>query len=110
MAIYVIIAIIAVILTALIAVPVTANITVKKKAEKDAETIGTAEVKARSIIDEALKTAETKSEKLSWKQKKKISVPRMNWKKRQKREEANFRSMKNVFYQKKKLLIKKQML
>ncbi len=60
MAIYVIIAIIAVILTALIAVPVTANITVKKKAEKDAETIGTAEVKARSIIDEALKTAETK--------------------------------------------------
>ena len=48
------------ILTALIAVPVTANITVKKKAEKDAETIGTAEVKARSIIDEALKTAETK--------------------------------------------------
>ena len=32
----------------------------RKKAEKDAETIGTAEVKARSIIDEALKTAETK--------------------------------------------------
>ena len=50
MAIYVIIAIIAVILTALIAVPVTANITVKKKAEKDAETIGTAEVKARSSL------------------------------------------------------------
>src|SRR5699024_10459145 len=42
------------------AVPVTANISVKKKTEKDAETIGTAEVKARSIIDEALKTAETK--------------------------------------------------
>lgn len=65
MAIYVIIAIIAVILTALIAVPVTANITVKKKAEKDAETIGTAEVKARSIIDEALKTAETKKARSS---------------------------------------------
>ena len=109
MAIYVIIAIIAVILTALIAVPVTANITVKKKAEKDAETIGTAEVKARSIIDEALKTAETKKREALL-EAKEISVPRMNWKKRQKREEANFRSMKNVFYQKKKLLIKKQML
>ena len=60
MAIYVIIAIVAVAVTLLIAVPVTANISVKKKAEKDAETIGTAEVKARSIIDEALKTAETK--------------------------------------------------
>ena len=60
MAIYVIIAIVAVAVTLLIAVPVTANISVKKKTEKDAETIGTAEVKARSIIDEALKTAETK--------------------------------------------------
>ena len=57
---YVIIAIIAVAITLLIAVPTTANIAVKKKTEKDAETIGTAEVKARSIIDEALKTAETK--------------------------------------------------
>ena len=60
MAIYLIIAIVAVAVTLLIAVPVTANISVKKKTEKDAETIGTAEVKARSIIDEALKTAETK--------------------------------------------------
>ena len=59
-AIYVIVAIVAVVITLLIAVPVTANISVKKKTEKDAETIGTAEVKARSIIDEALKSAETK--------------------------------------------------
>lgn len=57
---YVIIAIVAVAVSLLISIPVTANISVKKKAEKDAETIGTAEVKARSIIDEALKTAETK--------------------------------------------------
>lgn len=60
MAMYVIIALAAVAITLLIAIPVTANISVKKKTEKDAETIGTAEVKARSIIDEALKTAETK--------------------------------------------------
>ena len=56
----VIIAFLAVAITLLIAVPVTASLSVKKKTEKDAETIGTAEVKARSIIDEALKTAETK--------------------------------------------------
>ncbi len=48
MAMYVIVAIVAVVITLLIAVPVTANISVKKKTEKDAETIGTAEVKARS--------------------------------------------------------------
>ena len=56
----VIIAIVAVLVALLIAIPVTANVAVKKKIEKDAETIGTAEVKARNIIDEALKTAETK--------------------------------------------------
>ena len=44
----------------LIAVPVTCKIAVENKAKKDAEVIGTAEEKARSIIDEALKTAETK--------------------------------------------------
>ena len=41
-------------------VPVTCKIAVENKAKKDAEVIGTAEEKARSIIDEALKTAETK--------------------------------------------------
>ena len=60
MAIYVIVALVAVAVTLLVSIPVTANLSVKKKTEKDAETIGTAEVKARSIIDEALKTAETK--------------------------------------------------
>ena len=60
MGIIVITAIIAVIVTLAVSVPVTANLSVKKKTEKDAETIGTAEVKARGIIDEALKTAETK--------------------------------------------------
>ena len=44
----------------LIAVPVTCKVAVAKKTQADAEVIGTAEDKARSIIDEALKTAETK--------------------------------------------------
>ena len=114
MAIYVIIAIVAVAVTLLIAVPVTANISVKKKTEKDAETIGTAEVKARSIIDEALKTAETKKREALLEAKeenlrKKTFAPKMNWRKRLRREEANFRSTKNVFCQRKRLSIKRRM-
>ena len=108
MAIYVIIAIVAVAVTLLIAVPVTANISVKKKTEKDAETIGTAEVKARSIIDEALKTAETKKREALLEAKEE-NLPKMNWRKRLRREEANFRSTKNVFCQRKRLSIKRRM-
>ena len=56
----IIVAIVAVIVALLIAVPVTSKIAVENKAKKDAEVIGTAEDKARNIIDDALKTAETK--------------------------------------------------
>ena len=56
----IIVAIVAVVVTLLIAVPVTCKIAVENKIKKDAEIVGTAEEKARSIIDEALKTAETK--------------------------------------------------
>ena len=51
---------IAVVVTLLIAVPVTCKVAVDKKVRKDAEIIGTAEDKARNILDEALKAAETK--------------------------------------------------
>ena len=56
----VIVAVIAVVITLLIAVPIVRKRAVDKKIRDDAETVGTAEAKARSIIDEALKTAETK--------------------------------------------------
>ncbi len=56
----IIVAIVAVVVALLIAVPVTCKVAVAKKMQADAEVIGTAEEKARSIIDEALKTAETK--------------------------------------------------
>ena len=56
----IIVAIVAVVVALLIAVPVTCKIAVNNKTQKDAETVGIAEDKARSIIDEALKTAETK--------------------------------------------------
>ena len=52
--------IVAVVVTVLIAVPVAGKAAVAKKVQQDAEKIGTAEEKARNIIDEALKTAETK--------------------------------------------------
>ena len=52
--------IVAVVVTVLIAVPVAGKSAVAKKVQQDAEKVGTAEEKARSIIDEALKTAETK--------------------------------------------------
>ena len=54
------VAIVAVVVALLIAVPVTCKVAVDNKAKKDAEVVGTAEDRARSIIDEALKTAETK--------------------------------------------------
>ena len=60
MASTIIVAIVAVVVALLIAVPVTCKVAVNNKAQKDAEVVGTAEDRARSIIDEALKTAETK--------------------------------------------------
>ena len=56
----IIVAIVAVVVALPIAVPVTCKVAVNNKIQKDAEIVGTAEDKARSIIDEALKTAETK--------------------------------------------------
>ena len=60
MAITIIVAIVAVAVALLISVPLTCKVAVNNKAKKDAEVVGTAEDRARSIIDEALKTAETK--------------------------------------------------
>ena len=56
----IIVAVVAVVATLLIAVPITSKVSVDNKVKKGAETIGSAEEKARGIIDEALKTAETK--------------------------------------------------
>ncbi len=59
-AMWILIALVAVVIALLIAVSVACKVAVSKKIQQDAETIGTAEEKARNIIDEALKTAETK--------------------------------------------------
>ncbi len=59
-AITVIVAAIAVVVTILIAVPFAGKAAVAKKVREDSEKIGTAEEKARNIIDEAIKSAEAK--------------------------------------------------
>lgn len=56
----IIVTIVAVVVALLIAVPLASRAAVSKKVAKDAETIGVAEDKARKIIDEALKTAESR--------------------------------------------------
>ena len=56
----IIVAVIAVVVTLLIAVPIVKKRAVDRKIREDADTVGIAEAKARNIIDEALKTAETK--------------------------------------------------
>ena len=53
-------AVISVVVALIIAIPVTIAVTSSQQKKKDAKTIGTAEDKAREIIDEALKTAEAK--------------------------------------------------
>ena len=53
-------AVISVVVALIIAIPVTIAITSSQQKKKDAKTIGTAEDKAREIIDDALKTAEAK--------------------------------------------------
>ncbi len=52
--------VIAVVITLVIAVPVSALVATKRKEKADEATIGNAQEKARQIIDEALRTAETK--------------------------------------------------
>lgn len=59
-AIVAVIVVVAVAVTLLIAIPITYKTAIANKEKADAQTIGTAEEKARSIIDEALKSAESK--------------------------------------------------
>ena len=52
--------VIGVVVALIIAIPVTIVLTTSYQKKEAAKTIGTAEDKAREIIDEALKTAESK--------------------------------------------------
>ncbi len=109
MAITIIVAIVAVAVALLIAVPLTCKVAVNNKAKKDAEVVGTAEDRARSIIDEALKTAETKKREALLEVKEESSERKMNLRRKPRNEDPNCRNTKDVFYQKRNRLIKKRM-
>ena len=96
--------IITMIATLVIVAPITwlVSSSVQKKIHNT--TIGNANDKAREIIDEALKTAETKK-KESLLEIKEESV--MNSKKKRKKDVLKYSVMKDVSFLKKKLLIKR---
>ena len=104
----IIVAFVAVVVALLIAVPITTKVAVANKVKKDAETVGSAEDKARGIIDEALKTAETKKrETLLEVKEESLRVQKMNWRKKPRNEEMNCRSMRNVLVSKEEAVDKK---
>lgn len=94
---------IAVVVTLLIAVPVTRKIAVDNKIKQNAEKIGTAEEKARNIIDEALKTAETKKREALLEAKEESLRTKNEVEKRPESAERNCRNMRSAFYRKKNL-------
>ena len=83
--------IIAVVVTLIVVMPVTYFVTVSKLKNDANSKIGNADVKAREIIDDALKSP---------------SRQRMNLKKRLRNAELNFSVMKSVYFQKKNLWIR----
>ena len=101
--------IVAVVVTLLIAVPVTCKVAVDKKVRKDAEIIGTAEDKARNILDEALKAAETKKRETLLEVKEESLRTKMNWKGKPRNGETSCRDTRSEFCQKRNLLTKKPM-
>ena len=105
----ILIPIIAVVIALVIAVPVACKLAVAKKVKQDAEKIGTAEEKARNIIDEALKTAETKKREALLEAKEESLKTKNERKKRPERDAASCKSMKSVCWQKKNLWIVRRM-
>ena len=103
----IIVAVVAVVATLLIAVPITSKVSVDNKVKKDAETIGSAEEKARGIIDEALKAAETKKRETLLEVKEESLRTRTNWRRKPRNVETNCRNMRSVSYRRKKPLIRK---
>ena len=59
--------------------------------------VGSAEEKAREIIDEALKTAETKKREALLEAKEESLKTKMSWKKKPRKEEQNFSVTRSVY-------------
>ena len=93
----IIVAVIAVVVTLLIAVPIVKKRAVDRKIREDADTVGTAEAKARNIIDEALKTAETKKREALLEAKEESLKTKTRWRERPESAEQNCRNTKSAF-------------
>ena len=106
MAITIIVAIVAVAVALLIAVPLTCKVAVNNKAKKDAEVVGTAENRARSIIDEALKTAETKKREALLEVKEESLRTKNELEKETKERRSELQKYERRVYQKRNRLIK----
>ena len=87
---------------ALIVGVVTRYLTITNLKNNAESKIGNAEAKAREIIDDAVKTAETTKKEALLEVKKSPSGRRMILKKRRKKEGRNCSAMKSVCWQKKK--------
>ena len=109
MAVYVIVAIVIILVVAVVTALAAGNVSVQKYKREEEAKVGNAEEKARVIIDEALKTAETKNAKLCWKLRKKRLRTKMRLNVNPKKEEQRFSGMRNVYCRKRKLWIRKLM-
>lgn len=70
--------VVSILLTLLVSIPTTAVIATNYRKKVVEAKLGNADEKAREIIDEALKTAETKKRKRCLRQKRKPFIPRMS--------------------------------
>ena len=98
---------IAVLVTLIIAVPVTAVVAISYRKKVVETKIGNADEKARQIVDDALKVAETKKREALLEVKEE-SLKTKNWKGKQRNVEQSCSVTKNVYCPKKKQWTKKR--
>ena len=96
----IIIAIVLLLVGIIVTALITKNVAIEQYKKSEEVKVGNAEEKARGIIDDALKTAETK---------KREALLEMRLSVNPKREEQNCNDMKNAYYRRRKLWIRSQM-
>jgi len=97
--------VVAILVTLAVVAPITWFISGKAIAKSNDEKIGNANERAREIIDEALKTAETKKKEALLE----VKELRMNLRKRQRKDVLKYKSTRSESFLKKKLLIERSM-
>ena len=98
-----IISIIIAVVAFIVAAVITRFLTVSSLTKDADSKIGSAETRAREIIDDALKTAETTKKEALGSKRRVYQDKRMNSKKRQRKDDLNYNAMKKECYPRKKL-------